>query len=345
MKKIIAFTLPLVILMSGCGNKEEKKEEALIARVSTAQSVEQLYHPVLVYSGTVQANKEANLGATLPGKIEKMYCSPGATVQKGTLLAELSGELLTQTIVEHDALQKDFDRISRLKDKGSVSQMEFDHLKARLDASDAKVEMMKKNTQVIAPFNGTIVDIFVHEGENFSLVPSIDAQNISINAGILKLMQLNPIKVNIEVSEKDLTKIKIGQTANVQLDAYPGKMITGKINYIKPVLSSSSRTATVEVELSNPGNLLKPGMYANVKIELPATNGVFIPVSSIFRQPGTSNDFIYTVVDGKARKLQIRQLQTQNEMVLVEGLSSGTQVVTIGKAKLSEGSVVEIHNK
>lgn len=342
MKKSISFALLISIMVMGCVRKESKNEENKAVLVSTTQAESKLYWPVLSYSGNVLPNKEANLGATLPGKVEKLDISLGESVKKGDLLAELSGEMLTQAVVENDALQKDFDRISRLREKGSISQMEYDHQKARLDASVAKVEMMKKNTQVVAPFNGTIVEIFVHEGENFSLLPSVDAQNLSISQGILKLMQLNPIKITFEVNEKDLSKIKPGQIANIRVDAFPDKQFEGKVSYIKPVLSAISRTATVEVEVSNPGYILKPGMYANLEIKLSPATGIFIPVSCIFRQPGTSNDYVYIVVEGKARRQAIKQLQTQNNLVLVEGLMSGANLVSGGKSRLSDGMVVEI---
>ncbi len=345
MKKSISLVLLISLFMAGCARKEIKNEENKAVLVGTTQAELKPYIPTLNYSGNVLPNKEANLGATLPGKVEKMNIKLGETVKKGCLLAELSGEMLTQAVVENDALQKDFDRISRLKEKGSVSQMEYDHLKARLDASMAKVEMMKKNTQVIAPFNGTVVDIFVHEGENFSLLPSIDAQNLSVNPGILKLMQLNPVKVTFEVNEKELSWIKTGQIAFIRVDALPEKTFEGRISYIRPVLSAVSRTATIEVEVNNPANALKPGMYANLEIKLPPANGIFIPVSCIYRKPGTSNDYVFMVIDGKAKSQAVRQLQTMKDLVLVDGLANGATVVSVGKAKLSDGSVVEIQKK
>ena len=220
--------------------------------------------------------------------------------------------------------------------------MEYDHIKARLDASDAKVEMMKKNTQVIAPFSGTIVDILVQEGENFTLIPAIDAQNMSVNTGILKLMQLNPVRVTVEVNEKELSLIKTGQKASIRVDAFPGKTYQGRVNYIRPVLSPMNRTATVEIEINNPGYCLKPGMYANVAISLPSARGVFIPISSVYRQAGTSDDFVFTVVNKKAQKISIRQILSENEMELVEGIIAGSIVVCGGKSRLSDGTAVEV---
>lgn len=333
--------MSIILVLTGCAQKEQNVRETSVVKVGTTLSDEKEFHPLLSYSGTIMANKEASLGATLPGKIEKMYFQRGDEVPKGALMAELSGEMLTQARVEYDAIQRDFDRISRLKDKGSVSQMEYDHLKARLDASAAKVDMMQKHTQVIAPFSGTITDIMVNEGENYSLIPTVDQQKMVINNGILKLMQLNPIKVSIEVNEKDLSKIKIGQTANVSADAFPERSFTARVIYINPVLSSISRTAAVEMEIHNPGHDLKPGMYANVSLIMPSVKGIFIPLSAICRSTGTSNDYIFTLEGGKAHKLFVKQIKTEGDKVFVDGLAAGTVIIHVGKSKLVEGTQVE----
>ncbi|MDP4281509.1 MAG: efflux RND transporter periplasmic adaptor subunit [Bacteroidota bacterium] len=345
MKKIlIPFMIAGVALIFGCTPKNKQEAAKAEVYVTTVKSTEVSYIPSLTLSGSVKAFQEASLGATLPGRVEKLYFHEGSDVKKGALIAELSGELLTQAEVENDALQKDFDRISRLQEKGSISKMEYDHLKAKLDASNAKVKMMRKNTQVIAPFPGTVVEVNIHEGENFSLVPSVDAQNMTVSNGIVKLMQLDPVKVCIEVGEKDLQGVRIGQKVSITADAYQGKTFEGKINYIKPFLSPTSRTATVEVLVNNPGHTLKPGMYASTSIEMPGTTGIAVPISCIYRQPGTANEYVFTLVNGTAHRNPIKQLQTLNDKVIVDGINADQEIINAGKARIEEGMHVTVKN-
>jgi membrane fusion protein, multidrug efflux system len=129
MKK--AYILLIFPLLIACGNKESKESvEKSYTEIKTDVAFEKAYSNSTEYSGTFFANKEANLGTSMPGKIEKYYYKPGTYVKSGTLLVELSSEVLTQALIEFDAIKKDFDRVSRLKDKGSISEIEFDHIKA-----------------------------------------------------------------------------------------------------------------------------------------------------------------------------------------------------------------------
>lgn len=344
MKRIIIIQV-LALALFSCTKPKTDEQKPVSIPVSTAVSVEQYFQPQVHYAGTVEANFQANLGATLPGKVEKIYFSEGSYVEKGALLVELSDEMLTQAIVENEALVKDFGRISRLKQKGSISEMEYDHLKAKLEASDSKVELMKRNTRIYAPFSGIIAEIYVHEGENFSLLPSIDQQNLSISNGILNLMQISPVKVSIDVPEKELSTFKQGMNVEITLDAYPNESFQGKVKYIKPFLSKSSRTVTIEIEAANRNNLMKPGMSANVLMELLQTKGVFIPLEAIHRQAGTSNEFVFAIKDARAAKIPVKLISTMGSSACVSGIEPGTEIAISGKSKLNDGSLVKVSNQ
>ena len=266
-------------------------------------------------------------------------------MKAGDLIAEMSAEMLMQAQAENTALKKDFERLQHLKDKGSVSDMNYDHVKAQLEASDAKVGMLKKNTQIKAPFSGIIAAVNVKEGENFSFVPSgIDLNNLSLASGIVKLMQINPVKVEIEVGEKDLSKISKGQPATITLDAFPGKAFTGKILFIKPFLSGSTHSATVEIEVANTGMIMKPGMYASASITIPAINGIFVPSNAILKQEGMGDEYVYTLVKNTAHRVNIKRVYVSEDKVAVTGLEAGQEVITFGKNKLSEGTEVNVKN-
>jgi membrane fusion protein (multidrug efflux system) len=148
--------------------------------------------------------------------------------------------------------------------------------------------------------------------------------------------------VLIDVNEKDLALLAVGQPARITTAAFPGRSFNGKVSYIKPFLSPSSRTASVEIELPNPSFLLKPGMYAGTTVTLPATQGIFIPLSAIIRQPGTADDYVFTIEGGKAHKIPVKQLQTENDLVQIEGVPAGTTVITSGKSRLKENTRVTL---
>ncbi|MCB2196875.1 MAG: efflux RND transporter periplasmic adaptor subunit [Bacteroidetes bacterium] len=345
MKKYFIFLLTTILLNVSCVKQEQSgKEVTNKIPVSVSKSIEKKYTPVLTFSGTAYANREANLGTAIPGRVEKIYFDEGQKVNKGNKIVELSSELYVQALIERNTLKKDFDRVSRLKEKGSLSQQDYDHVKAKYDASVAKTEMMKKNSEIRAPFSGVIVDHIVNEGENFLFAPSLKP-GYSMTSGIVKLMQLEILNVEIDINEKDISKIHAGQDAKIVFDAYPDKIYHGKVQMIDPVLSTLSRTAKAKIQIKNKDLTIKPGMYANVSIKLPENQAVFVPNESIYRQPGTGNDFVFVIKNNVAYKTKIERLYTVEDVVAVKGLEANKTIVVAGKGKLSDEMEVEIKEK
>lgn len=344
---LLAFT-PLL----ACNNEtptnarqQTANESNQVITVTTARAVAKNYQPTLPFSGTLLANKEANLGAAVPGRVEEVYYDEGRYVKKGDLLVSLSGELLTQAMAEYEVLKKDLDRLTRLKEKGSVSQQDYDHLKARYEAAEAKAALMRKNTEIRAPFSGTIVSYQVKKGENYLFAPKLQ-QGYSHTSGIVSLMQLNPLKVEITINEKDLQYVKEGMTATVRTDAYPNEPLQGQLVHIAPTLSPSSRTAKAHIRISNPGRKLKPGMFAQVQLQLSQQQGVFVPLAAIYRLRGTGNDYVFVVQpDSTVRRIGITRGATQGKLIAIDALNPGDEVVLTGKNKLANGTQVAINNE
>lgn len=345
--KNLLIPLSIIIFLFGCKqegqeNQTQKEEDKTI--VTTAKSVKTTYHPWHEYNGTAYAYKEANLGTALPGRVEKVHYEEGDFVKQGQLIVELSAELYAQALAEKNTLEKDFNRVKRLREKGSVSQQKFDHTKSKYEAAKAKARMMKKNCEIRAPFSGTVVDFLIEEGENFMFSPSLKP-NYSHTSGIVQLMQLDKIKVEIDVNESDLKNISKGQEAKLTFDAYPEEEYTGKVSKIKSILSTETHSATTEITMNNEDKKIKPGMYANVELKLPETEEVFIPLNSIYRQPGTGNEYVFVIQEDKtvARK-RIEKVYNKEDKVAIKGLEPGQKVVVDGKNKLNDGDKVIVSN-
>lgn len=340
--------LVLVGITPACTKKEnqsQEAEEAKVVPVTVGQAREMSYVPTIRFSGSADPARSASLGTALPGRVERVHYTRGSYVPKGALIVEMSDELLVQAKIENDAIKRDFDRIARLREKESVSQMDYDHVKAKYDASVSKVEMLKKNTSITAPFSGIIKDILVNEGETYSFTPSV-SDDLKLESGVVELVQVNPLKITIEVNEKELRHIAVGQSATITFDALPGDTIAGKVSYLSPVLSSMTRTAAVEVNIPNNGNRLKPGMYCNVAIALPEREGVFVPLGAIYRLAGTSEEQVFKVNDDRrtVSGVPVIRGELRDGWVYVEGegIKSGDTVVLEGKNKLSNGSQINI---
>ena len=309
--------------------------------VSVVKPVEKEFTPSVELSGTAFADREANLGAALPGRVETIYFPEGSSVKKGDLLVSMSAELYTQALVELNTLEKDYERVSRLNEKGSISTQDYDHIKALYDASKLRVEMMKKNTEIVAPFSGTITEYLVQPGENYFFNLNLDP-GYSTTSGILRLMRLDPLQVEVDVNEKDLPKLKIGTQAILEFDAVPDSVFSGKISGIDPVLSTLTHSAKVKVEVRNSKYLLKPGMFADVRFKLNPVKSLCVPQTAVFRQSGTANDYVYLAENGKVRKQKVEKLWVDGETIGISGITSDVTIVTNGKEKLIDGALIDI---
>ncbi len=344
MRTTTLFILTTVMLiMTNCSSKSDKiseeTDEALT--VMTFEATETTFTDILEFSGTIYANKEANVGSSIPGKVEKIHYRPGQWVKEGALLVSMSSEMLMMTEVEYKTLEKDFERVSRLREKGSISEQDYDHVKAKFDAACYKYEMTLKNTQILAPFSGIVTDIIVQEGENFMFSPSLDL-NFSMTSGIVKLMQINPVTVKFSLNEKLISQIKTGTPVSITCDAYPGKNYNGKVSLIHPKFNPMTRSTEVEVSVLNPSGELKPGMFARLSIEGMKTTGCSVPITSIVNRKG--KEYVWITEGNKAHLIEIERLAMKGEYAVVTGIEPGTQIIISRKSQLSEGTVVQINN-
>ena len=339
----ISTILAALLMLTACSHKETEKAADNSIVISTSIAIDSTYIPVLENTGSIFASQEANLGSSLPGRVERILVPEGGHVQKGQLIVEMSDELMLQAQIEYETLLKDLGRVNTLLSKSTISQQEYDHVKARFDASAAKYNMLKRNTEIRAPFSGTVVKHMVKAGENYSFLPSLNP-GYSMNSGIVSLMNLDPLTVKVDVNEKDINSIKVGQTAMIQINNQDVKEIKGTVTKIMPVLSTATRTATVEIRIANPNQQIKPGMYCTASFYLAPQHGVAIPRSSILRTPGTGDQYVFTIVDNKAHKQLINIEADLNDYCIVSGLDSEMTIAMEGKGKLSEGLSVSIKN-
>lgn len=313
---------------------------AITITVATAESRE--YIPTLELVGTAEAARSANLGTSLPGRVEHLHCRRGQEVHEGDLLVEMSDEMLVQALIERDALEQDLGRLQRLHAKGTVSSVDLERLKARYEAAESKVSMLKKNTSIRAPFSGTVTRIHVQEGENYSFVPSL-TEAYKLESGILQLRQLHPLKIVTAVNERELAALTTGAMATVRFDAYPHDTLQGRVSYIAPELSHSTRSCEIEIEVPNRTKKYKPGMYCKVTLALPPSKGTFVPLQAIAKAQGAVEEFVFSIsTDSTVHRQAIRRGVLDGAWVEVEGLEAGVQVAVEGKSKLLEGSRVRV---
>lgn len=291
--------------------------------------------------GTLAAWKEANLGAQTTARIEKIYVDEGSRVKEGDLLFEMDDTQLAQAKIQYQVSKDNYERLKPLYETGSISQSQYDQVKAAYETAEKTYNLLLTNTQFRAPFSGVITSKRLNDGEVFLLAPG--------GAGaptIVSLMQINPLKLILNVSEVNLRDVKLNQSVDVTTQVYPYEIFKGTVTRINPAISPSSRTFEVEVKIANPNERLKPGMFVRAKIKIGITDGIIIQRSAALKQLGSSAYYGFIVKDNTAKRVDLTLGKELNDKVeITSGLSDGDYLVTRGQGLLKDGNKVEIKAK
>jgi multidrug efflux pump subunit AcrA (membrane-fusion protein) len=217
---------------------------------------------------------------------------------------------------------------ARLNNQGIASA------EAALANARAQVALAQKavnDTVIRAPISGHISDR-----------PAAVGEFVTTAAKIATIQRLNPIKLQLQLPEADAGRVRIGLPVSVGVAAYPERRFSGRVTAINPALDPASRSMIVEAELQNPGNQLRPHMFANARIDLPGgERGVFVPAAAVVTDEATNSARVFVVTDGRARVRVVRASEQEDGMVrIVAGVAAGEVVATSNLDKLFDGAVV-----
>jgi membrane fusion protein, multidrug efflux system len=354
MKYINTITALMIggLLITACSSKDKSAAttEASVAVVSEKAAI-----PVKViklakskisrtidYTSTILPFEEVNMAPSTPGRIEKIYVEVGARVNKGQSLFLMDRTQLYQLKLQLSSLEKDLNRIDTLLRTGSAKQQQYDQLKTQYDVTKTNVDFMEQNTLIKSPFSGVVTGKYFEDGEMYSGSPT----TATGRSAIVTVMQVNPLKVNVNISEQYFPLIKMGMKADIIADVYKDEAFTGKVFRISPTVNSTTRSFTTEVELPNRNELLKPGMFVRVAMDLGEVETFVVPANTVLVQEGTNTRYIYVGRNNSAERVEVaigKRFDDRLEIVS-ENLKEGDEIVSEGQSKLINGDKIEIKN-
>lgn len=322
------------LALSSCGKKETAVTEQVVElprvtvdvahRLSVPQQKE--------YTATVEAENINNISPAAPNRIKSIKVDVGDRVHAGQELVVLDSSSSDQLRISLDNLQREYDRAVRLLEIGSGTQQQVDQLKAQLDAARSQYENMMENTILRSPISGVVT------ARNY------DPGDMTGNLPVLTVGQLSPVvKVMINVTENDISKIATGMPVQVTFDAFPDEVFNGKLNRLFPTVDPATRTFQVEVQVANPKEKIKPGMFARVDINLGDQDNVVVPDRAVVKQTGSGNKYVYVLKGNTVsfKRVELGQrLDTFYE--LLSGIEDGDTVVITGQSRLIDGAQVEV---
>jgi len=322
-----------LIVMYACSSKgksvvesKAEKQKIKIEQVYK-KSVEQLFE----YTAVVQAEAVNNIAPTVPGRIDKIYVEIGDHVGKGQLLVQMDENNLQQAKAQLDNLELTFKRMDELYKVGGVSKSQWDAQKTSLEVARTSYKNLKNNTQLLSPISGIITARNYDNGDIYSGNP------------IIQVQQIKPVKLLINVSEMQYTKIKKGMDVKVVVDVYDEEEFKGKVSLVYPAIDPRTHTVAVEISISNTNEKIRPGMYARAIVNMGSMERVVVPDVAIVKQQGSGDRYVYVYKDGKVsyNKVEIgRRLGDSYE--LISGVEDGDKVAVTGLARLTNGMEVEI---
>lgn len=345
-KKILIFTpvaiglIVLLLAVTGAFGSGEAEIDAPLTEeraqpIRVVSPVDLTLPRLVTYSGSIEAWEQAYVTAPSGSRIEKIHVDEGDRVRRGQLLVNMESANLQQAQVQLDIAKNDMERMKKLLEIGSVSQQRYEQAKAQYDNALSTIEMLQKNTELRSPIDGVVTAKHFIEGEMF--MAGIQAPSL------LTVMQTNPLKVIVNVSENNFPYVKQNMPAAIRLDMYPGRAFSGRVDRIHPTVDPSSRTFRVEVRVDNTEQVLSPGMFARVELNLGDVKGQFLPAATVLQSPGSNTYYVYVVDSGIARRQNVEVGDRFEEYRLIEGgLPEGALVISEGTGRLNDGSKVQI---
>lgn len=308
------------------------EEKIITVRASEFEAKDKTYF--LTVRGRTEVEKKVMLkpktSSTILKKLDK-----GSFVKKGQIICTLDPEnrsaALDEAVANKTKAQLQYDAIKQLADEGYRSENAVATADAALKGAIARVEMATNelnNTKINAPFDGYIEDVFVEVGDL-----------ISPTQPCAKLMQLDPITVTGEVTEKNVELITENQLVDVKL--LDGSNLKGKIDYVSKSANPSTRTYKVEALVANREGLIREGLTADMKVPLKNVKAHLIP-SYLLSLNDLGDLGIKIVNQNIVRFIAIQIIEDTPEGIWVAGLPSSVTIITVGQEYVMDGQKIKV---
>jgi membrane fusion protein, multidrug efflux system len=313
-------------------------------QLSKVKVVEVLPVPLtdyLVLPGTVKPYEEIDLAAKSAGTVTWVGSKQGDRIKKGQELLTIDMKSVeTQGMeaqVRYEQAQKDYERIKKLYDEQIVSKNQLDTAQTALETAKVAVDSVAvtlDDGSLNSPISGILDQVDIDAGEY-----------VSPGLPVMKIVNIDKVKVELPIPEKDVLYFKKGQKVDIELEDAVGKKqtFTGKIEYVALTADAANRTYPVKVVVANPEHVLRPGMIVRANlVRRQLEQAIAVPFFTVVEDEKSKAVF---VVDQKniARLRPIEYGIFQRGIVEIRnGLNLGDQLIIVGQRNLVDGEKVDV---
>jgi len=318
------FTQPQPTVERGFAPRSKLVETGLVRGITVQDEIEAL--------GTLRANEEVTIVAESQGVITGINFDEGGQVEAGQKLVQLDDQeeralLASARAIAREA-QRQFERLSELRQRNTVSQSSVDEQRAAVSTAQANVrvaEVRLAKRAVTAPFAGRIGLREVSPGDL-----------LQVGSAVATLDDVSVLKIIFDVPEKYLSSLRVGLEVAGTSAAYPNEIFKGTIDRIDTRIDEITRTVDVRAIIPNDENKLKPGLSMTVKLLGEERPGVIVDDTAIVSFE--DRQYVY-VIDGDTVKQTRVEIGTRYDgyVEILSGVRPGQEVVAKGLQGLSDG--------
>ena len=353
----LLWLLVVTFVAAGCGRQGTEQPSATqdakpveiieVEKITIAEKYE--------YSGILRASKEVKLSNEVSGVITHYLVDKGSKVKKGELLVSIDADDYRRKVEEMEArlerasaIRKNAEREYKRKESLhsssviSASALDKEYLSYRTAKADERLSEVLLDqakddfdkTRIYSPFDGIVLERYREVGE------LITSATILLQVADYLLLELE-----LGLSEKDIVHVRKHAGVEVTVDAFPDQMFTGTINYIGVNVESETGTFPVEIIIQNPSLNLFPGMIARAVVSGEIHNGiVLVPQASLNKHFG--NPVVFLEKQGRAVRRTVKLGEVYGEKIeIVEGISEGDHLITMGLVDLRDGDPVSTQHR
>lgn len=311
---------------------------------------------VMLMTGTLRAIDQVTVKAKVASEVRTVMAREGEAVKAGQVLVKLDSTEydaraaqargnLNSARAQLEIASKTRDNNLALVEKGFISKNAFDNsasqyaaAKANVDAAQGALDIVLKSlndTVSRAPMSGVVSVRHVQPGEK-----------VAIDGRLLEIVNLQRLELEAAVPSSEIAQVSVGQTVVLRIEGL-APQFEGKVVRINPATQAGSRAIPVYVQVANPQNLLRVGMFADGKLLLNRKTGILtLPQSAIRKVNGGS--FVFAIVNNKIERLPVTLgssgwVADEYRTEITSGLEFGAQVVRTDMGNLIPGTAVRIN--
>lgn len=338
--------------------------------VEVAEIRQQTIEDIGEYTGSLLPKAQFVVTSNVAGRLNELLVDVGDRVTRGQVIARVDAEVYQQQVDRAQSdldvananladaksslvlAQKQFERAQELTKTNIISQSNLETAEAAYDAALSKVKVAqatlasRESALKTAELNLSYTEIKATwaAGEQPRIIGERfveEGAELRANDQIVSVLDLSSITCVVQVIERDYFRVRAGQRVTITTDAFPGKEFPGQVTRIAPMLQETSRQARIEINVPNPEELLKPGMFARVRLQFgQIEQATVVPVVALVKRNDQQGVFVVDAQSLKAQFVPITLGVTYNDVIQIVSPPLSGLVVTLGQHLLEDGTGV-----